>query len=256
MPCRPSRSLGRRAVLIYRIFVRPDAVSSVLIASSDPPTPCRCYRISARSDAVSSFYRILTRSYQRRLIIIHPAHYHSMSVSANERFQTFLHTPSPIFPPYLTSKYRSIFRRFFSDSRTTRDARQLQKRPEDIQRMQEIVTENRRNGLKRFERQHRSRVVDFNHQPRALVLVRNSRIKDALNRKTLPRYYGPVVVVRKTQGSSYVIAELDGAQSEQHIAGFRLIPYLPRVATDIPIISNIPEEEQRSTEGDPEEGST
>ena len=65
-------------------------------------------------------------------------------------------------------------------------ARQLQKRPKDIQRMQEIVTENHRNGLKRFERQHRSRVVDFDHQPGALVLVRNSRIKDALNRKTLP----------------------------------------------------------------------
>ena len=119
--------------------------------------------------------------------------------------------------------------------------------------MQETVTATHRKNLKRFEEQHRRRIVNFNHQPGALVLVRNSRVEDALNCKTLPRYYGPVVIVRKTQGSSYVVAELDGAQSEQHIAGFRLIPYLPRVATDIPIISNVPEEEQIETESDPED---
>ena len=91
------------------------------------------------------------------------------------------------------------------------------------------------------------------HNDRALVLIRNSRVEDALNHKTLPQYYGPVVVVRKTQGSSYVVTELDGAQSEQHIASFCLIPYLPCVATDIPTIFNVPEAEQIKTESDPEE---
>ena len=74
-------------------------------------------------------------------------------------------------------------------------ARQLQKRPEDIQRMQETVTATCRKNLKRFEEQHWRCIINFDHQPGALVLVRNSRIEDALNRKTLLRYYGPVVVV-------------------------------------------------------------
>ena len=132
-------------------------------------------------------------------------------------------------------------------------ARQLQKCPKDIQQMQEAITATRWKNLKRFEEQHRRRIVNFDHQPGALVLVRNSQVEDALNRKTLPRYYGLVVIVQKTQGSFYVVAELDGAQSEQHIASFHLIPYLPRVATDIPIISNVPEAEQIETESDPEE---
>ena len=34
--------------------------------------------------------------------------------------------------------------------------------------------------------------------------------------------------VLKKKNVSYVIAELNGAQSQQHIAGFRLVPYFPR----------------------------
>ena len=130
-------------------------------------------------------------------------------------------------------------------------ARQLQKRPEDIQRMRDIVTETRLKYIRQFERQHRGRIINFDHQPGALVLIRNSLIEEALNRKTQARYYGPVVVVRKTKGNSYVIAELDGAQSQQHVAGFRLIPYLPQRATDFPLVSNIPEAEQAATDDDP-----
>lgn len=45
-----------------------------------------------------------------------------------------------------------------------------------------------------------------------------------------------MVVVRRTKGHSYVVAELDGSLSRMHVAAFRLIPYLTRTKTDIPIV--------------------
>ena len=129
-------------------------------------------------------------------------------------------------------------------------ARQLAKRPQDLARMQDLVSASRRRNLERFEKRHGSRIVDFDFQPGALVLVRNTRVEESLNRKTKPRYLGPMVVVRKTPGTSYVVAELDGTQSELRVAGFRLIPYFPRDRTSLPIISNVPDDFD-TTEEDP-----
>jgi hypothetical protein len=131
-------------------------------------------------------------------------------------------------------------------------AQQLEKRPEDIANFQQIVTKSRHENLERFEKRHGSRIVDFDFKAGSLVLVRNSRIEESLNRKTKPRYTGPMVVVRKTVGTSYVVAELDGTQSQLRVAGFRLIPYLPRSSTSIPIVSNISDDED-TTEDDPED---
>ena len=132
-------------------------------------------------------------------------------------------------------------------------ARQLEKRPEDIENMRETVTTYRRKALERFERDHMARIKDFDFKKGDLVLLRNSRIEESLNRKTKPRYIGPMLVVRKKKNASYVIAELDGAQSQQHVAGFRLVPYFPRHRTEVPIVSNIPDEDQDDTVDDPTE---
>ena len=37
-----------------------------------------------------------------------------------------------------------------------------------------------------------------------------------------------MVVVRRTKGGSYLLAELDGAISKFRFAAFRLLPYFPR----------------------------
>ena len=116
--------------------------------------------------------------------------------------------------------------------------------------MRECVTEARKKNLERFEREHGKRIIDFDFKPGALVLVRNTRVEESLNRKTKPRYLGPMVVVRKTQGMSYIVAKLDGAQSQLRVAGFRLIPYFPRTSTSVPLISNLPEDVD-SMEEDP-----
>ena len=98
-----------------------------------------------------------------------------------------------------------------------------------------------------------ARIKDFDFKKGDLVLLRNSRIEESLNRKTKPRYIGPMLVVRKKRNTSYVIAELDGAQSQQHVAGFRLIPYYLRENTDVPIVSNLSDAEQDDTVDDPTE---
>ena len=131
-------------------------------------------------------------------------------------------------------------------------ARQLSKRPDDLDNMQAIVTRTRRQNLRRFEQQHRSRIVDFDFQPGSLVLVRNTRVEESLNRKTKPRYLGPMVVLRKTIGTSYVVSELDGSESLLRVAGFRLVPYLSRTRTTVPLPSE-PSESIDPTEEDPED---
>jgi hypothetical protein len=131
-------------------------------------------------------------------------------------------------------------------------ARQLAKRQNDIARIQDLVRDSRRRNLERFEKRHGSRIIDFDFKPGALVLIRNTRVEESLNRKTKPRYLGPMVVVRKTPGTSYIVAELDGAQSELRVAGFRLIPYFPRTRTNLPITLNVPDDYD-TTEEDPED---
>lgn len=115
-------------------------------------------------------------------------------------------------------------------------AKQLLMRTEDLDEMRKTVAESRKKGLERFEEVHRSRIHDFNFQPKDLVLIRNSRVEKSLDSKSKPRYIGPMVVVRRTKGHSYVVAELDGSLSRMHVAAFRLIPYLTRTKTDIPIV--------------------
>ncbi|KZV90841.1 hypothetical protein EXIGLDRAFT_616384 [Exidia glandulosa HHB12029] len=81
-----------------------------------------------------------------------------------------------------------------------------------------------------FTRRFGSSIKDFNFRPGDLVLVRNTRIeKDLGRKKTDDRYYGPMLVVERHAGGSYVVAELDGAVSMLHCAAFRLFPYFPRI---------------------------
>ena len=131
-------------------------------------------------------------------------------------------------------------------------ANQLARRPEELDEMRKRVAESRRKNLEQFEQRHGSHIIDFDFESGALVLVRNSRVEESLDRKTKPRYLGPMVVVRKTRGTSYIVAELDGAQAQLRVAGFRLIPYFPRTTANVPITSDVPTD-QDSTYEDPDD---
>jgi transposase InsO family protein len=114
-------------------------------------------------------------------------------------------------------------------------ARQLQKRPEDLASIKERVLEARYKSIKHFEKQHKSAIRDYNFGPGTLVLVRNSAIEKELDRKAKPRYFGPMVVVSRSQRGAYTLAELDGAVSKLRYAAFRVIPYYARHKASLPV---------------------
>ncbi|KIM40033.1 hypothetical protein M413DRAFT_54339, partial [Hebeloma cylindrosporum] len=92
--------------------------------------------------------------------------------------------------------------------------------------------------VKKFEQKFANSIKDFDHQPGALVLVRNSKADKDLSKHNA-RYLGPMVVIRRTQGGSYVLAELDGAVSRLRFAAFRVVPYAPHDIKRIPVRSLI-----------------
>src|ERR1700677_171441 len=62
----------------------------------------------------------------------------------------------------------------------------------------------------------------------ALVLIRNTAIEKALNRKMRPHYLGPLVVVLCNKGSAYIVCELDGTLYHNPVAAYRIMPYFVR----------------------------
>lgn len=68
-----------------------------------------------------------------------------------------------------------------------------------------------------------------------MVLVRNSTVDKDLGSKTKPCYFGPMVVVCKTTGGSYILTDLDGSLSKLRYAVFRIFPYYPRDVHAVPV---------------------
>ena len=92
-------------------------------------------------------------------------------------------------------------------------AHQLQKRWEDIDTIHKRVLLSRFALLRHFEEQFKNWICQQDFSPGDLVLVHNSRIEKELNQKTKPCYLGPMVVLWRTTGGLYLLAELDGAIS-------------------------------------------
>ena len=117
---------------------------------------------------------------------------------------------------------------------------QLQKRAEDLDLVKERLIAARWSSVRQFEKAMHKKIIDYDFKPGSLVLVRNSTVEKSLDRKTKPRYFGPMIVVRRTKGGSYILGELDGTLSKLRFAAFRLLPYHPRTQLDIPDSFNIP----------------
>ncbi|KAI6152640.1 hypothetical protein BKA82DRAFT_114660, partial [Pisolithus tinctorius] len=105
--------------------------------------------------------------------------------------------------------------------------RQLQKRQDDLDQVHGNVLRACFQSIQQFETAFQHRIKDHNFAPGTLMLVRNSCIEKELNRKTKPRYTGPMVVLRRTTGGSYLLAKLDGSISKLCFTAFHLLPYHP-----------------------------
>lgn len=116
-------------------------------------------------------------------------------------------------------------------------AQQLLKRDEDLAAIKSKVLAARYRSVEHFVEAHKHSIRDFDFQPGALVLVRNTEIEKSLDRKSKPRYTGPMIVVRRTVRGTYQLAEIDGAVSQLRYAAFRVIPYHSRTDISIPLDS-------------------
>jgi len=107
-------------------------------------------------------------------------------------------------------------------------ARQLQKRPRDLSKMVERVKKARYDSLAQYIRRHANTIRSYDFEPGDLVLVRNTSVESSLNKKTKPRYLGPMVVVHRNKGGAYILSEADGAVAKLAYAAFRIVPFQTR----------------------------
>ena len=142
----------------------------------------------------------------------------------------------------------------------SRRAIALQKRRSHMAQLHDKVHSARLEAARRFEKEHAATIKDFNFKLGDLVLVRNTAIEKALNRKMRSRYLGPLIVISRNKGGAYILAELDGSVLDRPIAAFRVIPYFSRSKIDIPPLDELIDisnerlaQMESSTTGDPDD---
>jgi len=87
----------------------------------------------------------------------------------------------------------------------------LAKHVAHIEEMREKVTKEKIRRTLQLERDLQHKIEEFDLGLGSLVLVKNSAIEMLADRKIKPRYLGLMVVVRKLQEGTYILAELDSS---------------------------------------------
>ena len=109
----------------------------------------------------------------------------------------------------------------------------LQKQRDQLRELHNKVHSAQLKAAVRFEQEHAQMMHDFDFKIGDLVLIRNTAIEKALNRKMHARYLGPLIVISQNKGGTYIIVELNGSVFDRPVAAFRVIPYFLQTKLDL-----------------------
>jgi len=107
-------------------------------------------------------------------------------------------------------------------------ARALAKHTYHVDEMRERVQRIKESDASKYAEKYKNVIRDYEFVPGDLVVVRNTAIEDSLNRRNKDRWNGPMVVVRRTKGGSYIVCEMNGAVLKEKVGQFRAAPFHQR----------------------------
>jgi len=92
-------------------------------------------------------------------------------------------------------------------------ARMLQKHDKNLITIYNRMLAAKYASIQDFEKRNANRICNYDFGTEELVLVLNKKIKPNMGRKGKPRYFGPMVVVKRLQSGAYLLAEVNRAVS-------------------------------------------